>query len=331
MKSTGDSAAIEFTATDVGVICGPTAGGKSAIAMWLAERHPIAIVSADSRQVYRGFDVGTAKPTADDQARVRHAGIDVVEPTVRYSAAAWADAANDWIDDALALGRTPIVVGGTGLYLRALFEGLFAEPPIDDEQRRRLEPELAVLPTSELKRWVERLDPVRAHLGRAQLLRAAEIALLTGRRVSDLHAAQRGGNTGGSHWRPHYLLVDPGPALGEHIGARLDAMLNAGWPNEVERLMHSVPPDAPAWKATGYEAVRRLARGDSTRADAREAILIETRQYAKRQRTWFRHQLPPDRVLTVNPLARDWEGVVARWTTGIVYGDKDGGSARGRR
>jgi tRNA dimethylallyltransferase len=331
MKSTGDSAAIEFTATDVGVICGPTAGGKSAIAMWLAERHPIAIVSADSRQVYRGFDVGTAKPTADDQARVRHAGIDVVEPTVRYSAAAWADAANDWIDDALALGRTPIVVGGTGLYLRALFEGLFAEPPIDDEQRRRLEPELAVLPTSELKRWVERLDPVRAHLGRAQLLRAAEIALLTGRRVSDLHASQRGGNTEGPHWRPYYLLVDPGPALGEHIGARLDAMLNAGWPSEVERLMHSVPPDAPAWKATGYEAVRRLARGEATRADAREAILIETRQYAKRQRTWFRHQLPPDRVLTVNPLARDWEGVVARWTTGIVYGDKDGGSARGRR
>jgi tRNA dimethylallyltransferase len=326
MKSTGDSAAI-----DIGVICGPTAGGKSAIAMWLAERHPIAIVSADSRQVYRGFDVGTAKPTADDQVRVPHAGIDVVEATVRYSSAAWADAANDWIDDALALGRSPIVVGGTGLYLRALFEGLFAEPPIDAEQRRRLEPELAVLPTSELKRWVERLDPARAHLGRAQLLRAAQIALLTGRRVSDLHAAQRGGNTEGPHWRPHYLLVDPGPALGEHIGARLDAMLNAGWQNEVDRLMHSVPPDAPAWKATGYEAVRRLARGESTRADAREAILIETRQYAKRQRTWFRHQLPPDRVLTVNPLARDWEGVVARWTTGIVYGDKDGGSARGRR
>jgi tRNA dimethylallyltransferase len=326
MKSTGDSAAI-----DVGVICGPTAGGKSAIAMWLAERRPITIVSADSRQVYRGFDVGTAKPSADDRSRVPHEGIDVVEPAVRYSSAAWADAANDWIADAFALGRTPIVVGGTGLYLRALFEGLFAEPPIDADRRRRLEAELAALPTPELKRWVERLDPGRSRLGRAQLVRAAEIALLTGQRVSDLHAAQRGGNAAGPRWRPRYLLVDPGPALAQQIGARLDTMLNAGWPNEVERLMHSVPPDAPAWKATGYDAVRRMARGESTRADAREAILIETRQYAKRQRTWFRHQLPPDRVLTVNPLARDWEEVVARWTTGIVYGDRAGGSARARR
>jgi len=280
MKSTGDSAAIDCTGTDVGVICGPTAGGKSAIAMWLAERRPITIVSADSRQVYRGFDVGTAKPSEDDQARVPHQGIDVVEPTVRYSSAAWAEAANDWIVDALSRGRTPVVVGGTGFYLRALFEGLFAEPPIDVEQRRRLERELAALPTSELKRWVERLDPARAHLGRVQLLRAVEIALLTGRRVSDLHAAQRDGNAAGPRWRPPYLLVDPGPALAQHIGARLDTMLNAGWPNEVERLMHSVPPDAPAWKATGYETVRRMVGegGGSARADARESILIETRQ-----------------------------------------------------
>jgi len=315
MKSTGDSAVI-----DVGVICGPTAGGKSAIAMWLAERRPITIVSADSRQVYRGFDIGTAKPMADERTRVPHLGLDVVDPTVRYSSAVWAKAAHGWIADTLSLGRTPIVVGGTGLYLRALFEGLFAEPPIDAERRRRLEPELAALTTEELKRWVERLDPPRAHLGRAQLLRAIEIALLTGHRVSDLHAAHRGAGQGEARWRPRYLLVDPGPALAQRIGARLDMMLNAGWPTEVERLMHSVPPDAPAWKATGYETVRRMARGEVARAEARETILIETRQYAKRQRTWFRHQLPPDRVLSVNPLARDWEEVVARWTTGIVYG-----------
>jgi tRNA dimethylallyltransferase len=328
MRSTGDSAAI-----DVGVICGPTAGGKSAIAMWIAERWPITIVSADSRQVYRGFDVGTAKPTPDERERVPHEGIDVVEPTVRYSSAVWAQAAGAWIARSVARGRTPIVVGGTGLYLRALFEGLFVEPPIDAEQRRRLEPELSAMTTPELKRWVERLDPARAHLGRAQLLRAAEIALLTGRRMSDLHAAQRGagGELAEARWRPRYLLVDPGPVLSQRIGARLDTMLNAGWPNEVEQLMHSVPPDAPAWKATGYDAVRRMARGEIAPADAREAVLIETRQYAKRQRTWFRHQLPPDRVLSVNPLARDWEEVVARWTTGIVYGNHPGRSERAGR
>jgi tRNA dimethylallyltransferase len=322
MRSTGDSAA-----TDVGVICGPTGGGKSAIAMWLAERGPTTIVSADSRQVYRGFDIGTAKPTADERARAPHEGIDVVEPTVRYSSAAWSTSAERWIADAIAQGRTPVVVGGTGLYLRALFEGLFAEPPLDIEQRRRLEPQLAALTTPELRRWVERLDPARSHLGRAQLLRAAEIALLTGRRVSDLHADQRAVTK--PRWRPHYLVVDPGPALAQRIGARLDTMLNAGWLNEVEQLMNSVPPEAPAWKATGYDTVQRMARGELTRDAAREAILVETRQYAKRQRTWFRHQLPPDRVLTVNPLARDWEELVQRWTTGIVYGGP--AAARGKR
>jgi tRNA dimethylallyltransferase len=324
MRSTGDSAAV-----DVGVICGPTAGGKSGIAMWLAQRSPITIVSADSRQAYRHFDIGTAKPTPEERELVPHEGVDVVEPTVRFSSAAWADAASGWIENALVRGRTPVVVGGTGLYLRAVFEGLFAEPSIDAEQRRRLEPELAALTTAELRRWVERLDPARSHLGRAQLLRAAEIALLTGRRVSDLHAAQRA--TTKPRWRPRYLVVDPGPALAQRISARLDTMLNAGWPNEVERLMHSVPPDAPAWKATGYDAVRRMARGELTRAETREAIVIETRQYAKRQRTWFRHQLPPDRVLSVDPLARTWEELVARWTTGIVHSGEQHGSSRVRR
>src|SRR4051812_16948012 len=106
--------------------------------MWLAESRPTTIVSADSRQVYRGFDIGTAKPTADDRLRVPHEGIDVVEPTTRYSAAAWATAADEWIDGARAAGRTPIVVGGTGLYLRALFEGLFEEPELDAEKRKAL-------------------------------------------------------------------------------------------------------------------------------------------------------------------------------------------------
>ncbi len=295
--------------------------------MWLAERQPVTIVSADSRQVYRGFDIGTAKPTAEDRASVPHEGIDVVEPTVRYSSAAWAAGADRWIADSLSRDRTPLLVGGTGLYLRALFEGLFTEPPIDLDRRRRLEAELGVLSTVELRRWVERLDPARAHLGRAQLLRAAEIALLTGRRVSDLHADHR--TVTKPRWRPHYLVVDPGPALAQRLGARLDAMLTAGWPNEVERLMHSVPPDAPAWKATGYGTVRAMVRGEITRGQAREGILIETRQYAKRQRTWFRNQLPPDRVLTVNPLADSWEEVVDRWTTGIVH--RGDAARRGRR
>lgn len=295
---------------EIRVICGPTAAGKSTIALWLAERDAGTIISADSRQIYRGFDIGTAKPTAEERARVPHRGIDVVEPTERYSAAAWAEAAGVWIEEARGGGRMPIVVGGTGLYLRALFDGLFAEPASDPAKRHELERVLTTLHVDELRRWTNALDPARAHLGRTQLLRAIEIALLTGHRVSELHRDR----ATAPRWRPRYLVVDPGTALAERIVARIDDMLDHGWPDEVQRLMQTVPPDAPAWNATGYDAVRRMVRGESTRAATREAILIQTRQYAKRQRTWFRHQLPADHVTRIDPLAPDWRETVARWS-----------------
>lgn len=291
------------------VICGPTAAGKSAVAMWLAEQAPTTIVSADSRQIYRGFDVGTAKPTPDERVRVPHEGVDVVEPATRYSAAAWAEAADTWLDRARDSGRRPLIVGGTGLYLRGLFEGLFEEPALDDERRHALEHSLSQVDLAELRRWVTELDPARAHLGRTQLLRAIEIALLTGRRMSELHRDR----ARPPRWRARYLVVDPGPSLAQRIAARIDAMFDHGWLDEVHRLMQTVPAAAPAWKSTGYDAVRRLARGEMTRAEAGEAILVHTRQYAKRQRTWFRHQLPPDAVTMLDPLAADWRTVVSRW------------------
>lgn len=307
-----DASAAADAAADIAVICGPTAAGKSAIAMWIAEHAPVTIVSADSRQVYREFDIGTAKPTADERARVPHRGIDVVSPTVRYSAAAWAESAEEWIREARAAGRRPLVVGGTGLYLRALFDGLFAEPELDAGRRAELSAELARLDSDELRRWVRELDPRRAHLGRTQLLRAAEIALLTGHRLSDLHHDL----ARAPRWRPRYLVVDPGSALAGRIAARIDHMLDNGWPDEVKRLMQTVPADAPAWNATGYDAVRRLVAGSLTRAAAREEILIGTRQYAKRQRTWFRNQLGADRVTRIDPLAAGWEAQVDRWMRG---------------
>lgn len=298
-------------AGDVLVICGPTAAGKTAIALWLAEQEPCVVISADSRQVYRGFDVGTAKPNGDELARVPHRGIDVAEPTQRYSAALWAEHADRWIDEAYAQGRRPIVVGGTGLYLRALFEGLFVEPALDLDQRRRLEILFAAMPTDELRRWAARLDAERAHLGRAQLLRSVEIALLTGRRLSELHRER----PRVPRWRPRYLVVDPGPPLAERMAKRIDEMLDHGWPGEVRRLMETIPADAPAWNATGYDVVRRYVRGELTRAAGRDRILIDTRQYAKRQRTWFRHQLPADGVTRVDPSGADWRATVSAWST----------------
>jgi tRNA dimethylallyltransferase len=300
------------------VVCGPTAAGKSDVAMWLAERAYGAIVSADSRQVYRGFDVGTAKPSPAERARIPHEGIDVAEPTDRYSAAAWADAADAWIAGARGAARTPLVVGGTGLYLRALVQGLFPEPPLDPTRRAAVGRLLDGYATNELRRWVRVLDPARAGLGRTQLLRAVEIALLAGERVSELH--DRGSRP--SRWRAHYLLVDPGPALHSRIAARIDHMLDNGWPEEVRRLMQTIPADAPAWKSTGYDAVRRWVSGASTRDAARERALVETRQYAKRQRTWFRHQLAGGLVTRIDPTADDWRARAAEWLDGV-------GSVRG--
>jgi tRNA dimethylallyltransferase len=291
------------------VICGPTAAGKSAIALWLAERNPVTVIVADSRQIYRRFDVGTAKPSAEEQTAVPHRGIDLIEPTERFSAAAWASKADEWINEAHAAGRAPIVVGGTGFYLRALFEPLFEEPALDAIGRRALESVFAGTSLDELRRWCRVLDPDRAHLGRTQLLRAIEVALLTGHRLSELHRARP---------RParrsaRYLVVDPGPALTQRITTRVDAMLAGGWVEEVKRLIDDVPNDAPAWNATGYRAVRELVRGELDPPTAREQIFIATRQYAKRQRTWLRHQLDARRVTRIDPLAPSWRTIAERW------------------
>jgi tRNA dimethylallyltransferase len=277
------------------VICGPTAAGKTYAATECARFADVAVVSADSRQLYRGFDVGTSKPTVREQLAAPHYGIDVLDPMDRASAAWWADRADAWIRDSIATGRTPIVVGGTGLYLRALFGEMFVEPVMDTAARAALQVELAPLSVHALRLRVEELDPARAHLGRTQLLRAIEIATLTGRRVSDLHREQRTP----ARWRARYLVVDPGAALAGHIESRA-AQMFGGWAAEVRQLLQTVPDSAPAWNASGYGAVRAMVRGELTWEAMEKRVIIETRQYAKRQRTWFRHQLDGDDVTRVD-------------------------------
>jgi tRNA dimethylallyltransferase len=204
-----------------------------------------------------------------------------------------------------------VVVGGTGFYIASLFRPLWDQPPLDPNRRDLVARELATLPTDELRRWCKALDPERAHLGRAQLLRALEIALLIGARLSDLHVARARAAT----FRGSYLLVDPGARLPSRIAARAAAMFDAGWPDEVRALMRDVPADAPAWNATGYDAVRAMLRGEIGRERAIDRVVIETRQYAKRQRTWFRHQLANDTVRRVDSQEPGWQEVVDRWMT----------------
>ncbi|HSA55455.1 MAG TPA: tRNA (adenosine(37)-N6)-dimethylallyltransferase MiaA [Gemmatimonadaceae bacterium] len=310
MSSTAVSAGASTRA--VRVLCGPTAAGKSALAMRLAQAVDAAIVSADSRQVYHGFDVGTAKPTPDEQRRVPHFGIDLVDPHRRYSASDWAAAAPSWLTAARERQREPLVVGGTGFYLRALFAPLFDAPPLDPDRRAALETWLSTRPTVELQRWCRILDPARAALGRTQLLRAIETAVLTGHRISELHATRGRAPV----LTARYLVVDPGRALGGAIVERTDAMLAAGWVEEVRTLAATVAPGAPAWTATGYDVLRRVISGELDLAAAREQVIVATRQYAKRQRTWFRHQLPAG-TPRLDPGAPDaFDRLLAWWQGG---------------
>jgi tRNA dimethylallyltransferase len=298
-----------LAANNLRVICGPTAAGKSAIALALALEYTGTLISADSRQIYRDFDIGTAKPTGSQLKAVPHCGIDIVAPTERYSAHDWARAASEWAGEAVASGRTPVVVGGTGFYIKALFQPLFDAPDVSADDRKELEHFMAGMSVADLRRWCEVLDAPRAHLGRSQLSRAIETVLLTGHRISDMHATRSREAT----MSPRYLVVDPGASLAARIETRVDEMIDAGWPNEVAVLDQTLSKDAPAWKASGYMTMRLVARGELDLSSARERIIIETRQYAKRQRTWFRHQLGDASVTHVDPGQPDWQATVHRW------------------
>jgi tRNA dimethylallyltransferase len=304
MNSTGDSAGVSLP-----VICGPTASGKSALALRLAELTGASIISADSRQVYRGFDIGTAKPDAGDQRRVPHFGIDVAEPDERYTAADWVASVPVWLEAIRASGRSPLVVGGTGFYLRALFTPLFEEPAIDPAHRSSVRDMLSGLSAAEVRRWCEAIDPARAPLGRAQRERAIEVALITGRRISEFHLER----PRAAVLTARYLVLDPGPNLAGSIAARIDEMLAAGWLDEVRSLAQRVRPDARAWTATGYDVMRRVVTGELTLDRGRELVVVATRQYAKRQRTWFRHQLGGEQVLRLDPRAADTFDRAVAW------------------
>lgn len=268
-----------------------------------------AIISADSRQIYRQFDIGTAKPDWSERKAIEHVGIDVADPSERFSASRWATMAMEAVFALRERGTISIVAGGTGFYIRSLFDPLFVAPYLDESRRTALEHFLNPLPLLELRRWCSELDPERAHLGRYQLVRAIEIGLLSGHRISALHAR----DSAKSALTPAYLLVDPGAGLAVRIERRVDSMIAQGWLDEVRSLDTRIPEDAPAWNSSGYRVMRSVARGGLDLSEARERIIIETRQYAKRQRTWYRHQLGDAPVTRVDPDDPDSQAVIQRW------------------
>lgn len=283
------------------VLVGPTAVGKTAVAVALAAHWPLEVISADSRQVYRRLDIGTAKPSRREREKVRHHGLDVAEPGERYSAGRYAREAAEWVRESRSRGKLPVVVGGTGLYVRALAEGLFLEPPLEAGRRQALEGWIRTLPATDLLRWARRLDPAFRGGGRQRATRAIEIALLTGRPLRYWQRAARAG----AAITPWYVrLTAPRPVLHQRIGQRAEEMLARGLVEEVAAVLaEGHPPDAPGLDGVGIREAVEYLHGRRSRESVPEAIAAATRKYARRQETWFRHQLGAD-VLALDASGR---------------------------
>ena len=304
-------------------LAGPTAAGKTRLALAVAQRIPVEIISMDSRQVYRGMDIGTAKASRAERAAVPHHGLDMIDPGRRYSAGQFARDARRWIAEIRARGRTPLLVGGTGFFLRALTDPLFEEPEMDTDRRKRLGRVLDRRSDDELGRWLAALDPEAARRlgdsggggggGRQRLLRALEVALLTGRPLGWWHEHRPGPPPLGLRT---FVLDLPRGQLDARIDRRVTRMLEAGLVEEVRALLaRGYAADAPGMTATGYAEVAAHLGGEMSLEEAADGIRRATRRYARRQLTWLRHQLPADAVWLdgSRPLEELVEEVVAGW------------------
>lgn len=299
-------------------VLGPTATGKTRLTLELAERLDGEIVSLDSRQAYAGLVVGTAAPDETELGRVRHHGVGFLPPGARYGAGKFTRLARTWIEEIRGRGRLPLLVGGTGLFYRALVWPIFREPPMDATRRSALEAWLEEQSLETLRRWANQLDPALgerlAVLDRQRCLRAIEIALLTGR---PLTWWQRHGPREAEPIRAlAVVLTLPGEAHRRRIRERAERALDGGWADEVGALRAAgYDRDSPAFNSIGYGAVDDWMSGEISRDEALTRIVRDTWAYARRQRTWFRHQVAPDapRLDAREPVDALAERVCAEW------------------
>lgn len=276
-------------------ILGPTATGKTSLAVELARRLDGEIISADSRQAYAGLVIGTAAPTDGERRSAAHHGVGWLAPGTRYGAGRFVRAARQWIEEVRGRGKEPILAGGSGLFYRALTRPIFREPPLDDGRRARLEAWLEEQPLEGLRRCTRRLDPALdarlAVLDRQRCLRALEICLLTGRPLSwwQRHGPREAEPV--AAWP--VVLTLPGPEHRLRIRARAEEALDAGWTREVAALQSAGHDEtSPAFSSIGYAAVADWMSERASREETLTGIVRDTWAYARRQRTWFRHQLP---------------------------------------
>lgn len=305
------------------VITGATATGKTALSLEVARRLNGEVISMDSRQVYRGMDIGTAKPTPEQQAIVPHHGIDIVNPDERYSAGHFSRDARQWIADIRQRGRVPVLVGGTGFFLKALIDPLFTEPAMPEDRRERLKRYLKGVDLEEQLRWLRALDPVTAGRlretgGRQRVSRAIEVTLLTGKPFSWWQQASPPSESPLDF--AIFVLELPRDHLYASINRRVHEMIAAGLVEEVRALVAAgYDEQAPGMNATGYIELLPYLRGSVSLDDAIDAIQRATRRYARRQITWFRHQLGPDaiRLDATEPVDTLANRIVDYWYTEV--------------
>ncbi len=274
-------------------VVGPTATGKTALGVALAEAIGGEIVSCDSTAVYRGIDIGTDKPTPREQRGIPHHLIDVVHPTETYSAARYATDAASAVREIRARGRWAILVGGTGFYYRALVRGLFPGPPRHDELRGRLTRVAERRGVEWLHRWLGRIDPESARRiqprDQMRLIRALEVYLLTGRPLTAHFAETRSALPGFDVLT--LGVVDPQPDLEVRVSRRVEVQFARGVVGEVERLIESgVPESAHAFSGLVYRQIIEMRQGVRDDAATRALIVRENLQYARRQLMWFRKE-----------------------------------------
>jgi len=274
------------------VIVGPTASGKTALSLAVAEKFNGEIVNCDSVAMYREFDIGTAKPSAAERGRVPHHLFDCVEPTHDMTAGEYARQARRVLGEITSRGRLPIVVGGTGLYVRALLEGLFSGPERSEELRGRLRKRAAERGSQHLHRILRRLDPVTAGKihgnDTPKLIRAIEVCLASRQKMSDLWQQGRDPLYG---FRIQRFGLDPDrAALYERINQRAEQMLQQGLIEETEVLLRKYGRNARPLMSLGYKQAAEFLRGEETREQALVKIQQAHRNYAKRQMTWFRRE-----------------------------------------
>lgn len=284
-------------------LTGPTASGKTAVGIELARRIDAEIISLDSMAVYRGMDIGTAKPSAIERDAIVHHLIDVVDPWEEFSVAQYLSLAETAVREIRGRGRQPLFVGGTPLYLKALLRGLFSGPAADWDYRSQLEEVVERSGSAELHRRLAEVDPVAAaklHPNDARrLIRALEVYYYTGRPISEQQ--QQFDKPASADSRPVFVLDWPREELYRQIDERVDAMFAAGLVDEVRRLLAAGHPlSRTAAQAVGYREVIAHLAGQVDLSTTIELVKRHTRQFAKRQLTWFR-SLPECRWIAVKP------------------------------